>query len=541
MGILAEAFNPTPRAEYPATSDFWYTKDPTGFVTAAGGDGLAISAEGLLRCSTVFAAVRFRGDSFAMCPPSTTLSVKGGTVNDPTHYSQLVLRNPNAWQTGNRWRHLNGVWMALWGNAYNKIISGRASFAEQLHPLHPSICKVIDQRADGTLVYEYTPVGRPMETLGQEQVLHFRDLSTDGISGVDMYRLIRNVVGIALLAEKHATTFLRKGTRISGLIVPSAPLSKEQREELRDSVNSDLGGSSNTGMLGIMPSGVELKPLSLSNRDSQFIEISDSVVGMILRFLSVPGFVIGYQGDKANTYASSKETAQEALRHCVLPMLTNIEAEEEKALLRQGDGRQIKHNMDVLLRVNTKDRYEALVRSVGGPFQTVNEARGTEDMNRLDDPRYDEVLTPSNMSGENYGTPPPDNTPPPARRTSPPGGDEEQAALLPAPVEATSGPPPLLVQYAHDNAARVVKRETAVIAAKAPKFSRDTAGWKAFVLETYAKHVDHVAEVMRISKEQAQAYCDRQSASLLAGGAEAAQAWEKEIPPQLAALALEAE
>jgi HK97 family phage portal protein len=404
MSLLAEVFNPRPLASSgpvaPAygtepLSSFWYTSDPSGWVSERGPVGM--SADTLLRCGTVYAAVGFRGDSWAMSQPSTFKRTADGREEQPNHPSQIVLRKPNRWQTGNRWRHLNGVRMALWGNAYNEMKGGDRSFADELWPLDPWRCRVVDQRNDGSLLYVYTDKVDGERRLGQERMLRFHDLSTDGLRGVDMYRLIRNIVGIALLAEQHMTTFLTKGTRISGLLVPTDPLEPEQRQQLRDSVNSDLGGASKTGTLGILPYGVKVEKIDTTHRDAQFQELSDGVVGAILRFLRVPGFVVGYQGDKANTYASAKETAQEALRHTVLPIITNVEAEEEKALLPDGSGLQIKHNLDILLRVNTKDRYETLVKATGRPFMTGNEARTVEDMDQVtDDPSMNRVLMPSN-------------------------------------------------------------------------------------------------------------------------------------------------
>ena len=536
MGLLVEAFNPTPRASSwnesaPATSDFWY-RDPSGYVVESGGAGIALSHETILHCGTVLAAVRFRGDSWAMCPPSTYRKTPTGRVEEPGHYSQRVLRNPNRWQTGNRWRHIQGVWMALWGNGYSEIRAGSRSFADELWPMHPSYCRVVDQRTDGSLLYRYTPMGEDPRTFGQEKVLHFRDLSTDGISGVDMYWLIRNVVGIALLAEKHKATFLKKGARLAGLLVPTGVLGPEERKTLKDSVNSDLSGPSNTGTFGVMPFGVDLKQIASTNRDSQLSELSDQTVGAILRFLGVPGVVVGYMGDKTATYASAEAFFEKGgLKHCVLPILINVEAEEEKSLLLSDSGHQIKHNMDILERANLKDRTEALVRSIGGPFRTVNEGRRIEDMNELADERYDEVLTPANMSTDPEPEPEPGPPPAPFRPARPPEDDEEDP----------SAHADLLSQYAHDNAVRVVRREVKAIMARAPKHARDSDGWKASVLRLYGEHAEHVAEVMRIPKDQAMAYCDSQAAALLAGGAKVIETWEAEIPPRLVALALERE
>jgi HK97 family phage portal protein len=563
MSLVAAAFNPTPRAStsYGPTHDFWYTRDPSGYLLEAGGAGLAIGPDTIMRCGTVLAAVRFRGDSWAMCPPSTFIKTPDGRAEDPTHYSQLVLRNPNKWQTGNRWRHLNGVWMATWGNAYNEIRSGRRSFADELWPMHPRDVRVADQVSDGSLVYRHEPPGQEPRTLIQGRVLHFRDISTDGIVGLEMYRLIRNTVAIALMAEMHASTFLRKGTRVSGLLVPSAPLKKDQRDDLRSSVNEEFGGFTNTGALGVLPHGVDLKQLSQSNRDSQFVELGDRVVGAILRFLGVPGVVVGWMGDKTATYASAKEFFEAGgIKHTILPILTNVEAEEEKALLRPGDGRQIKHNLDALLRASWKDRIEGLVRATGGPIFSVNEARVIEDFDEIDDERYDRPHIPSNMMGG--GDPDDESEPPegPPRLPPAPPEDEEEDEEemrrrhhLPLidPAIPPLQPPPMMANVERlarereqlralvlDNAGRVLRREVEALAAKAPKLAKSKQRWRAFVLEFYGGHADYVAKTMRIEADGARSYCDQQASAVLAGGLAAVEKWEREVPERLVALAL---
>lgn len=531
MGLIASVWNPEPRASVTWTplDERWYSDD-LGF-----GEGPAASftlgAESILRCGTVLAAVRFRGDSVAMCPPSTYFIRGERRVVDAGHYSHRVLRNPNAWQTGNRWRHLMGVWMATWGNAYSEIVPGRDSFASELRPLYPAHVSIIQQRADGTLVYEYAPAGQERRTLRQDRVLHFRDIGTDGLRGLEMYRLIRNTVGIALAAEQHTASFLRKGARLSGLVVPQAPLEPEQRAALRASLNKEMGGISNTGAYGILPFGVDVKPVATNNRESQLVELSEQVVGSILRFLGVPGVVAGY-ADKTATYASAKEFFESGgIKHCVLPILTNMEAEEEKALLVPGDDRQIKHNLDALLRANWKDRMAGLVQAVGGPFMSVNEARDIEDLDAIDDERYDQPHIPSNMAGG-----PPDDTeapepPEPAPRPGPrrlepaPESPEDEQAR-------TRGR-----QFALDASARVVRRELAAIRDRAPLAARDPEGWREWVATYYGRHAAHVAEALHLDEATARAYAERQRDALLTEGLAQCETWHETIPYRLASLA----
>lgn len=554
MGLLTAAFNPTPKAAAPSDlDDFWYTNDIGSYMLQKN-SAYSIGPETMLHCGTVLAAIRFRGDSWAMCPPSVFRKTNKGREELFGHYTQRVLRNPAPWITGNRWRHLHGVWMATWGNAYSEIRPGPGTFAGALWPMHPSRVRVIEQRTDGTLVYEYQRPGTNVkEKLGQEKVLHFRDVTTDGIVGEEMYKLIRNVVSIALLAEQHAATFLRKGARIAGLLIPTGPLSLEQRKDLRDSVNSDFSATSMTGALGVLPHGVDLKPLSLSNRDSQITELTDAVVGAILRFLGVPGVVVGY-ADKTATYASAEAFFEKGgIKHCVLPILTNAEAEEERSLLLVEEGLQIKHNLDALERSNLAGRYDAYSKALGGaPFLSVNDVRLTEDWDRAPDPRHDEIRIPANLSptpppGGDETKPgfgddepkPPDGSPglpengPPRRPEAPP--DDEEARRRSETLNARR----LARTWATEAAVRCVRKEVAVLG-RAPK-DRDAVAWRAFVLQLYETHAPFVARAMMMAEERARQYCDRQAAALLAGGPAVAATWERDVPAVLADLALEEE
>ena len=160
-----------------------------------------------------------------------------------------------------------------------------------------------------------------------------------------------------------------------------------------------------------------------------------------------------------------------------------------------------------------------------------NEVRRIEDLNEDPDPDMDKILTPVNMTPEQPEREPepgPPQPPPVRPMPAPPDDDDPEAR---AAAER-------LHQYAHDNAVRVVRRESKALLAKAPKLARDPAGWRAAVLKLYGEHVAHVAEVMRIPEAAARGYCDSQAAAVLAGGAGVIDGWEQEIPPRLVALAL---
>lgn len=533
MGLLASVWNPEPQANvtWSPLDDRWYTSDLGFSETQA--LGFTLSAESVLRCGTVLAAVRFLADAWAMCPATTYRKDEdGGRREESDHYSQALLRDPNAWQTDYRWQHMNMVRTAIWGNSYNEIRPVGATWAGELWPLDPWRVRIKDQRSDGSLLYSYTPPNGPVRDLGQDRVLHFRGLSTDGIEGVKMYALIRNVVSIALAAEQHTAAFLQKGARLSGLVTPEAPLDKDARGALRASLNAELGGARNTGAFGVLPFGVKVTPVASNNRESQLAELSDQLVGSILRFLGVPGVVAGY-ADKTATYASAKEFFESGgIKHCVLPWVTNFEAEVSKALLVKGDGRQIKYNLGVLLRSSTKDTYEALMKAIGRPFMTGNEGRRIIDLNPMrDDPSMDQCAMPKNTGTGNDPADAGGSAPGPARqgvampRPAPEPDEDEQARAKGW-------------QFALDAAARVVRRELAAIRDRAPMAARDPDGWHSWVTAYYGRHAAHVAEALHVEEGVARAYAEKQRDQLLGeGGLAKTEAWAETVPYRLASLA----
>jgi HK97 family phage portal protein len=557
--------------------DRWY-QPMLGLSTDA---GVAVSAQTVFLCDAVLAAVRFRANAVALCPAKVYVRKGEDREAQPDSPAQRTLRDPNKWQTFFEWSQLNGLRLSTWGNAYNRLVPGPDYFADELWPLDPARTRVVDQRNDGGLVYVHRPPDGVEERLQQEEVLHYKDLSADGYSGIQTYQLIRNIVGIALAAERHMAMFLKKGTRLSGILSTESPLTDVVAKRAEDSWNSRFGdvNSASVGGVAMLGGGFKFTPMAVDHQKAQFMELQNFLVEKILRALGVPGIVVGYQGDKASTYASADAFFEKGgIRHCILPLLVSMEQRDDKVLLPRDGGLFIKRDLGIVERANTKDAFEMLAKASGGPIITRNEARAKLDLNRIDEPGADELLKPANMTDGTEPEPAPrEAAPAPAPKpNAPPAPADEPAEHrldvdAPGPVlteeqrqahEATrlakiAGAIRSIDETAADNirerawrialaaAGRVVRREVAAIkgvnGAKgaAIRFAADPHGWRAWVLEQYTRHAPIVAEALDLAPVTATAYCDGQVAQLLAaGGLEAVETWEQTIPPRLAAIAL---
>lgn len=559
IDMATAAFRPAPRAAGPsATDDFWY-RDVSGYVVESG-VGMGLSADTIFRAGVVLAAVNWKANVAAVCPPQVMLRTATGRRAAPDHPAQRVLRNPNAGMTGYEWAHLNVVWRSTWGNSYNRIVAGRDYFAEQLIPMHPSRVRIVDQKADGSRVYEYRGPRGQTETLGQDQVHHYFGISLDGQGGAPIYQLIRNCVGIALLAQRHVGTQLRKGTRLAGILSPTGPTTDQQQNDLVTSWNATFGGGDASGTVGLLPHGVEFKPISMDNQKSMLVDLMNHHIEEALRFLEVPGVAIGYQGDKTATHAAAETFFQDgAIRSCILPLITSMELRESKALLPDGDQHYVKRNLDVLDRANTTKRIAALVASCGGPFLSVNEVREVEDWDPDPDDDANKIRQPLNSPPGGADPEQPKTTTPkaPAKPKPQPQDDEEQARaaadvarLEEAERDAeTAALRARARELALALAGRVISKEVRAIRGALVRTTRGkvestmlAAGgepWAKWVAEFYEDHAGYVAEVLRIAPEPARQYATEQAASLLASGVGAVETWEETVTPRLAALALE--
>ena len=505
--------------------DRWYQQD-MGLSAYGGGH---FSPETMFRCSTVLAAVRFLAISVGLCRAQIIRYDGANRLHDPDHYAQKVLRRPHPRHTDFEWWELNVLWHSIWGNAYNRIVPGEDSPIGRLTPLEPWRMKPVDSDREGGLIYRYTPKSGAPELLGEEQLLRFPGISIDGIEGAAMYQLMRNVVGIALLAERHTSSFLAKGARVGGMLVPTNPLEESDRRDLVTSWNDAVGGPDKTGTIAVLPFGVKFEGFTQTNKDSQLIELSDATVAHLLRFLNVPGVVVGF-ADKTATYASAEAFFEKGgIKHSILPLCTRLERRVDHSLIYETNV-VCKFNLDVLMRADTVNRYAALFRATGRPWMTGNEARTIEDMNQVDDPGMNQVAMPTNLTTQDMEADTTGSTKAPRK-----------ARPLDPPIDASEAQRETQLERGRRlavlAATRLVRRELVAIKDRVPLAARDRKAWEAWVKDYYSRHVETVARELDMSDELAQLYAMEQRDALLATGISVTESWEETVVPKLAAMA----
>ena len=381
--------------------------------------GQRVSATTAQKVAAVYACVQLVSQDVAKLPlPLYRRKENGDRERVDNRIANLVGVEPNEWQTSFEWREMMQGHVELRGNAYSYIETDVRSRPTGLWPMHPD-CVTPMLGPDGrSLFYRYIePSAQGGETriLRQDEVLHIRGRTEDGICGMSRIQQEREAIGLAMALDRHAARLFSNGAMPSIVLETDRKFaSQEEADRAREIFMAAYSGEPNAWKPMIGHNGLKAKSLSMNANDAQFIESRRYQVGEIARIFRVPPHKIG---DLTNaTFSNIEHQALEYVIDSLLPRLRAFESRLNLALLNPADGLYFEFLVDGLLRGDLKSRYEAygLARQWG--FMSVNDIRRLENMPNIgkDGDRY---LEPQNMN--EAGKPPP-APPKPAPSAAPP-------------------------------------------------------------------------------------------------------------------------
>lgn len=359
--------------------------------------GVTVNTDSAMRVSTVYACVKLISESLALLPFQMykNLGEGKGKQRDTGHWANRLFADaPNEWQTPYDWFCLSMACLLLRGNAYSFKNRNRAGEVVELLPIHPNRVKV-EQDEYFRLWFTVTDTHGSQRRYSAEDIFHLRGFSLDGVTGLSTIDYARNAIGLGIAVEEHASGFWKNGTLASGVITHPAALSDEAQERIKGSWREKAGGLGNSHETMVLEEGMKFEAISMSNRDSQFIEERKFQRSDICAFFRVPPHKIGDLERATNN--NIEHQGREFVTDTLMPHVKNFESAIRKQILGEQDRRTYygKFNLDAFLRPDLKTRYEAYQVGINNGIISPNEARAKEDMN----PREggDEYQTPLNM------------------------------------------------------------------------------------------------------------------------------------------------
>jgi HK97 family phage portal protein len=359
--------------------------------TGGGLIGTHVTPEIAIRVSSIFAVCRFIGQGVGVMPihiKQTQANGRKVDFNPPCGYT--IRKRPNPWQTTFDFMSLQGYWTALHGNGFARIISGERGWMTTLVPMHPTRVKV-EQLPDYSIRYQFLSEKGGWVPLRQEEVLHWKWMSENGLWGMAPSEVCATSIGLARQLDVAATAFWRNGARPDFVIQTDEKLDEKAIDELRTMFREMYGGA-NRGAPAVMTKKMQLLPMQGNSMEqSQYQQLRDAILPDICRHWGVPSTLLG--DAKMARYSNPEQEHLSAQVWCMLPWQKRMEGPFDMALQPvYGEDVYVKLDGRGLLRGDNAARAALYQSMFNMGAISPNTVRDLEDFDLLDEPAADQTF-----------------------------------------------------------------------------------------------------------------------------------------------------
>ena len=263
--------------------------------------GKLVSPRNAIGISAAWACVNILSDDWATLPMPVYRWIKPGISRDEArdHYLWPLFNDEaNPHMSSYDFKKIMEAWRNLWGNAYAEIeINGRGQVTA-LWPWRPDRVKVWQKdRNDprSPIYYTYLPLdySAPAITRQQDQILHIKGITIDGIVGVSPIEAHRQTLGISMAMTEFAGRFYGRGAQLRGIYSHPGKIGVKGEED-RKKWMSEFQGVSNSWKTMILEEGMTYKDVGIPQADAQYIESMNFNGEDICRIYKVPQHRAGF-------------------------------------------------------------------------------------------------------------------------------------------------------------------------------------------------------------------------------------------------------
>lgn len=356
-------------------SGFWQEMHGTS------SSGKAVTVDGALQLSTVWACVRLLSETVSTLPLKLYRRLPDGSREPASSHPlyRVLCVKPNAEMTPGRFMLTVVAALVMRGNAFieKKYIGNRIV---ALIPIPPQLV-TFERLANGRLEYTITENGAKRK-LGESHLMHIRGFGMDGVTGMMPVHAGRDVLGAAMSADEAAAKFFENGMQASGFLSQEAgTLTKDQREELRKNLMSFVG-SKNAAKLMVLEGGLKYQGVTMNPEAAQMLQTRAFQIEEICRWFRVPPMMVGHM-EKASSWASSVEGMNlQFLTNTLRPLLDNIEQEIIRCLIgeAEADTYYAEFAVEGLLRADLAARREWYASALQNGWMSRNRVAALENM-----------------------------------------------------------------------------------------------------------------------------------------------------------------
>lgn len=357
--------------------------------------GESVTVDSAMQLDAVWSCVRRISETIATLPLHLyRVDSEGRNSKATDHPLYRVLHDrPNIEMTAvEYWEAVVGCTL-LWGNSYSAISRGDKDRVIALDPMRPDRVS-LRRETDGSITYTYSWNGYT-ETFKEDQILHVKGFSLDGICGISPVAQARNSLGHARAAQRASSAIFRNGLRHSAVLTAPTYLTQPQREAAQ-AILEKYKGAQNTGNVPLLEGGWTLQSNSIPPEDAQLLETQQFSVETICRWFDVPPILVGHSGQ--TTWGSGIE--QIILGWLQLGLRSHLKRLEQaisKSLLTAAEQQTMyaEFNFEGLLRADSQGRATLMSAYAQNGLRTRNELRALDNEAPMEG--GDELTVQSNL------------------------------------------------------------------------------------------------------------------------------------------------
>lgn len=351
--------------------------------------GIAVGPVTAMTLPIYYACLRNISEDVGKLPLHTYRRMARGKRRALDHPAYALLHDaPNPDMSAMTFRETLTHHALAWGNGYAEIVWTPANEVAALWPIHPSRVQV--RRDDeGLLVYDVYgseltlpgSLGRSVQRLRQENVLHIKGLGAEGYEGYSVLRLAAESLGMTLAAQTFGSAFFGNGTTIGAILTHPNTLSEKAVQRLRESWQTIYGGPSNAMKMAILEEGMKYERLGIPPEEAQFLETRQFQVEEICRWFRMPKSKIHDLTD--STYSNMEQQNLEYVPDTLMPWLVRWEQELKRKLFAEEPEVFAEHAVQGLLRGDQAARASFYKDLFGVGAISPNDIREFENMNSI--------------------------------------------------------------------------------------------------------------------------------------------------------------
>lgn len=358
--------------DVPLTAESFFAYFGVGGKSFAGENVTETAALGV---PAVQAAINVISGTIASLPLQLFRRTENGAEKAKDHPLYRIIHDVvNADQlTSFAWRKYSvGRYLAK-GRSFTFIETNRAGDVRHLWPLNPDKVEVVQKGrrrfyhytdADGLKVYKASEIIDLVWMPG-----------SDGHSHVDPLYLNRNAIGLAIAAERFASSVFENGG-VPPFALETSATSATARERATTQTEAHLKAGRKSGKQAIaLTPGDKLVKLGSNPAETQMLELRRFQVLEIARVFNIPPTFL--HDLSAGTYSNTEQLDLAFVKHTLTPLLEQFEQELNAKLFPPGSDLYVEFNLDGLMRGDSS-RIANFAAGVNAGLYMPDEIRATE-------------------------------------------------------------------------------------------------------------------------------------------------------------------